>query len=248
MNNANFWETMLGALGWSPVPSLHHIDTDNNAKLKELKDSGGFAVVCTRSENPGVFQRGIMAKTKSPWQHTELAIGGEVGKAARLSCPDLLIKKPSPRWKHPSIGTPVPMVEGIPTEPKEFETVTSGMYIEIDEMPSVTRQGEQVVAFVNDKWTLEQKVKMAIEAYHWYGEFYDVFEIADWILPVYNPPQLKVCSTAVYTWVKAGDPTIEQWVKDNTLDEEEHAPRDTFNWCVAMGMRPICFNCDIQNP
>lgn len=245
---SNVFETFGAAFGWLSVPSLPYVKTDNEKLLQKLKESGSPALIVTRSINPGFFQRGIMGRTKHWSQHAELYIGEDLGKKARIEKPDLLIKKPSPRWKGREQGSGAPpiLIEGISKNPNEFETVTSGATVVTDDMRSVIREGEQAIAWLYTGWSERQKLDMVLEAYSWYGEPYDVFEIVNWILPFFpNPSGMHTCAVAVATWIGEHDKRLVKWLEDNKMDPERIAPRDMVLWAADLKMEPVCFNCSL---
>jgi len=262
--NSSTIETFGSFAGIGSVITLPVVKTNNQALYQQLQEHGGPAILCTTAINASSFGRAVKKQTNSPWYHSELCIPYDLAKKARATCPDLMVRKPSPRWRnsptHPdnlkmnmrwsdtTDGRPVPWVQGIPAKPKEFECVSSGLYVVIDELQSVTREDEQVIAWLPTDWTEDDKLAIAIEAYKWVGEIYDIFEIGNWVLPfIPNPPDIKVCSTATETFIAGGDYSILNWMIAQGLDPQRIAPRDIANWCVSRGFEPLCFQCSFED-
>jgi hypothetical protein len=260
--NDDFFRGIACMTGAVQCHELPDVKTDNNALMTSVERAGGFGFAVTRSVKPGLFsyQRGIDGVTRSCWGHTVVGIGEEVGYLARKSKPGLLIKKPSPRWNnsptHPSNigrgmkitdttdGNPVPWVEGIKPEVKRLEIVESKIYVEVNSLSDKIEKGEQVIFFTNPNWTMDQKVAIACEAYSWVGEPYDIFEIANWVMPlVPNPAKLKACSTLALQCINAGDNSIKDWCKYHGLDPERVAPRDLFAWGADKNLPNFSFRC-----
>ena len=224
--------------------------TDADVVRKWIDDNGGFGFAVSRTVKPGLFsyQRGIDGVTRSPWGHSIMMIGEDIGKAARLAKPSVLIPAPSTRWKNVKPGYPVPMVGGIPVVPHKYECVESKALVAVTDIGYSMDAGEQMVIFINPAWTREQKIAMAVEAYGWVGEPYDIFEIAHWVMPlVPNPAALKACSTLVLQIINAGDPGIKQWCKLHDLDPELVAPRDIFAWGIDNKLPTSSVDCTVED-
>lgn len=250
----NTFYGVLGGLGLVPLKDIPWAVTDNDLLLDDLMqriDLGeGPWILCTRRilRQAGFFQKSIQAVTDSIWQHNALLIGKYWGKRARMANPDLLDKRESPRWVRSS-WQPKVMIGGIDKIPMPFECIESQMYVATKSLKKMIKPGDQVIAFTNPHWTDEQRLKIVLEAYSWYGEPYDVLEIARRIFPwVPNSKRQKVCSTQLATWVSAGDYTMHAWARRHGLNPEYLAPRDIFNYCVdtgAYGNTDI--NCSLED-
>lgn len=232
------------------TPAFKVDDASIGNALAWLENSGGFGFAVTRYSKPPLFsyQRGIDGVTHSPWGHALMIIGENIGRAARLAKPSLLVPVPSQRWKNVAPGHPVPMIGGIPRKPAKFEVVESKAFVSVTQLEESLNEGTQTIIFTNPAWTREQKIAMAVEAYSWIGEPYDIFEIAHWVMPlVPNPAALKACSTLALKIIAAGDPYIKQWCVLHGLDPELVAPRDIFAYGVDMNYPAMGVGCTVAD-
>ena len=116
--------------------------------------------------------------------------------------------------------------------------------MEATDLRNSLNSGTQTILFTNPNWTREQKIAMAVEAYSWVGEPYDIFEVAHWVWPlVPNPSALKDCSTLVRQIIAAGDPGITDWCRLHGLDPELVAPGHVFAYGADQNDVPYCFGC-----
>lgn len=246
----NFWRGIGALIGFVPLHKLPVVKTNINATLEYIKQNGGFGFVCTRDtdDNLSPFQKLTDGATNSLWPHSMLLIGEEVAKAVRERYPEVLISKPSPRWSHRESWEPPITVEGIDKEIKLYEMVHSQLKVEVDSLHSTLDKGEQCIVFINPKWTFEQKVQMAREAYSWVGEPYDIFEIGNWAIPLIpHSKSLKVCSSLVLKCIAAGDPDILIWCHIHNIDPEKISPGGIFAYGTDTGCIPFCFRCNYED-
>lgn len=248
--NDDFWRGWAATIGLVPLHNLPIVETDNEILLNKIDNLGGFGFAVMRTPiDPPFFQKQIDGVTRSPWGHCVMVLGEDVGMEARNRYPDLLLPKPSPRWKA-SKGHPVPKVEGIRSKSSKYEIVESQAYITVSDLRHAVGRGEQVIFFTNPNWTMDQLINMAVEAYSWVGEPYDVFEIGSWIMSfVPNSKKLKVCSTLVGEIIAAeNDSDICGWAYRHGLDMERFAPRDIFAYgSDHKDMQHVCFRCKFED-
>lgn len=239
----------LGCMaGLIPTHEWPIVQTDSERVMREIEAAGGFGFFVCRTPKPGLFgfQRAIDGMTRSGVGHAGMLIGGEVGMRARIVRPSLMIPKKNARWpKRPDWQPPI-TTEGIKPINQRLEIVESQFLVAINSLTSAVDKGEQVVVFTNQKWTMEQKVAMACEAYTLVGEPYDIFEVGRWFIPsMINPASLKVCSTLVQKCITAGDRDIDLWARFHHLDPELVAPRDNLAYGVDRELKSWCFRCDL---
>ena len=239
----------LGCMaGIIPTHEIPVTKTDEKTILEAVNSSGGFGFAVTRTAKPGLvsYQRGIDGVTRSPWGHGIAIIGEDIGKAARMAKPGLLVPQPSTRWENLKEGYPKPLVGGIAPIPVPFECVESKALVSVTSLKNSL--DEQVIIFINPNWTREQKIAMACEAYSWVGEPYDIFEIGHWVMPfIPNPKNAKACSTLVLQIIAAGDPEIKSWCSRHALNPELIAPRDLFAYGVDKSFNAFGVNCTVRD-
>lgn len=229
--------------------SLPITETNSKKFLTEVDAAGGFGFAVTRAVNPSIFQRLIEFFTGSVWGHCVMVIGEDIGQEARRIKPSILHKKQSHRWTNRSPGHPVPLIEGIRHAPLKHETVDSNALVQVSDLSKWIEAGEQIVFFANPDWTLTQKLVMAIEAYSWVGEPYDVFEIGNWLTRLIpNPSRLKVCSSLIYQIIVTGDLKIMNWTHSKKINGEKFAPRDVFDYgSDHSDFIKCCFRCRFED-
>jgi hypothetical protein len=246
----DFWRGVGCMAGVVPTHEWPLVQHDHWKVCRDIEDAGGFGFFVCRTPKPGLatFQRAIDGVTRSGAGHAGLLIGEQIGALARIRRPGLMIPKTSSRWKNrPSYAPPI-IIEGIATKPRRMEIVESQALVAVNSLTAAVDKGEQIIVFTNTKWTVDQKVAMAIEAYSWVGEPYDVFEIGSWFIPwMFNPKALKVCSTLVEKCVTAGDSDIDLWTRFHKLDVERVAPRDILAYGVDREMKSWCIRCDLPS-
>lgn len=241
--NDSFWRGWGAVLGLVPLHHVPVVETDANSVLDAIDKSGGFGFGVMRNINPPFYQKQIDGVTRSPWGHAVMLIGEKIGEAARREKPDLMDKKISHRWNKSHNG-PIPLIEGIDLYPNKFEIVESQMLVAVSDLTNAVQAGEQIVIFTNPNWTMEQKVNMALEAYSWVGEPYDVFEIAKYVIPImFNPSKLKVCSSLVAKILTASGPAVRLWYARHGLNIEQTPPRDIFAYGSDCNFNNHCFLC-----
>lgn len=237
----------LTAFKLLPTHNFLVVQTDKSVLLKKIHEAGGFGFGVTRAIKPPFYQRLIDGMTNSGWGHAIFSIGEEVGIEVRKRYPDVLDKKPSPRWGMNRSGHPVPLVEGIPVCPSKYEVVESQKLVAVTDLADLLVDGQQVVMYTSN-WTMEQKVRMAVEAYSWVGEPYDIFEVGSWALPFFpNTSRLKVCSSLVAQILQIDNPIFKEWCVLKGLDIEKIAPRDIFEYGYGLDFTAHCFNCDFSD-
>ena len=264
VNEGRLITDVAAGLGGLPIKSIPFVETDNHAGLEEIWCSqGGWVVMTRQAAKPGFYQRAVQYDTNSLWQHAAFIIGESLGRVTRSVYPTVLVQKPSHRWKnsprHPenarlmladhrtTDGRPCPKIEGVPLEPRRMEVIESQIKVAINDLESMIKDGEQVIAFTDPGWTAPQRVNMAREAYSWYCEPYDVFEIGKRIFSWFpNPLRLKVCSSLVAQILKTGDNRIVEWCRWNQIDINYIDPGQLFRFCVESLPRVVTFNCDLQ--
>jgi hypothetical protein len=238
--------------GFIPTHEIPVVQTDNAAVLAAIDAAGGFGFAVTRLVKPGLFsfQRGIDGVTHSPWGHAVMLVGEAMGLAARVSNPGRVLLHKSERWVNTAPGYPDHLA-GLPMNKwkaaSRYETVESKALVEATDLRDSLNPSTQTIVFTNPAWTPQQKLAMAIEAYSWVGEPYDVFEVAHWVAPlVPNPAALKDCSTLVLACIAAGDPGIKDWCRLHGLDPELVAPGHIFAYGADKGYGAHCFGCTMD--
>lgn len=243
-----WWRGWSRILGLSKPFDLKFVSTTRESFLKSVREAGNFGFGVTHNMNPGFFQKGIEGATQSPWHHAFSLIGAEIGEKARKARPDLMERKPSPRWETRP-GYYKPKIQGINPIPSLYEVVEAKIQMSVTDMlRDILNNDEQVILFTPQNWTEEQKVKMAIELYSWVGEPYDVPEIGNYVLPISpNSSNAKCCSTLAAQGMRIADNTIDIWCKQHQIDIQRIPPRDIFLFGAEQKYLAHCFQCDFQD-
>lgn len=242
----DFWRGWLTILGITKCHNLPVVQTNQDELLKAIHRLGGFGFWVSRNIGNPVFQRGIDGVTASPWGHAGMLIGEYIGNLARIKCPELKTRRKSKRWR-PIKGYPDVWLPPIKSQPSKFEVVESQAEVTHRDLTDTLNMGEQVIVFIPEHWSDLQRVAMAIEAYSWVGEPYDVFEIGSHFMQMFNPARLKVCSSLTLQCIAAGAPGIIDWCKRHGLDPEKVSPRDIFAYGADLEMPNYCFRCDYRD-
>lgn len=249
--NDDFLNGMACGLGITPPHELPFVETDTDSLLNVINALGGFGFAVTRRRNPGFmsYQRLIDGVTHSAFGHAIMVIGEKIGNKARILKPDLMLKKPSRRHHIWNNGHSPIMIEGILPSATKFEIVESKVRVAVSDLTNSLGDGEQVIVFINPSWTEAQKIAMALEAYSWVGEPYDLPEIGHWIWKwIPNSSKLKACSTLVLQIIAAGNPEIKDWCSRHGLNPELIAPRDIFAYgSDQKDYKCFCFDCKYED-
>lgn len=247
----DFWRGVACMSGAVKTHEWPVVETDQAAFLDvlEREDVTGYFVCRKSNPAPGLsFQRGIDGATRSGAGHAGFLPGRQVARIVRARYPSLLVPKRNVRWPHRPSWQPDIITEGIPETVQRLEIVESQIKVAINSLTAAVDKKEQIIVFTDPRWTEEQKVQMAHEAYTWVGEPYDVLEIAAWVLRwMLNPKTMKACSTLTQHIIGTVDPAIDIWARFHRLDPELVAPRDLLAYGVDHDLRSWCSRCELSS-
>jgi hypothetical protein len=243
-----WWRAWGAVLGLRKLHMLTVVKTDRENFLKNVRASGNFGFGVTHNINPQFFQKGIDGATEHWAAHAFFLIGKDIAEKARKADPTIMNERESPRWKKYS-GYPVPRIGGVDARANDYEVVEAKIKMSVTDMlRDILNNDEQVVLFTPQNWTEAQKVAMALEAYSWVGEPYDVPEIGNYVLFLSpNSKSSKCCSTLVAQIIRAGDDAIVTWCKNHKVDFERIPPRDIFVFGMDMNYPYLCWQCAMKD-
>lgn len=244
----NFWRGLACMAGAVKTHEWPVVETDKDKFISDLEREDVTGYFVCRTPNPGklTFQRAIDGATRSGAGHAGFLVGRQIAEIVRARYPSLLVPKVNARWPNRPPEQPDIITEGIPQAVQRLEIVESQLKVAINSLTAAVDKGEQVIVFTNPRWTEEQKVMMAREAYTWVGEPYDVLEIGAWFMRwMLNPKTMKVCSSLVQKIVATADRDIDIWARFHQLDSELVAPRDLLAYGVDRVLRSWCYRCGL---